>query len=44
MFSSLPVWAILIAHMGKGWGYAVLLTELPTYMKTVLHFDLEAVN
>ena len=41
---SIHVWAILVAHVGKALGYYVLLTELPTYMKTVLHFDLKSVS
>ncbi|XP_022918164.1 putative inorganic phosphate cotransporter isoform X2 [Onthophagus taurus] len=37
----LPFWAILIAHMGHNYGYETLMTELPTYMKQVLHFDIK---
>ena len=44
IFKSIHVWAILVAHVGKAMGYYVLLTELPTYMKTVLHFDLKSVS
>ncbi|GLV43230.1 picot [Carabus blaptoides fortunei] len=38
---SLPFWAILIAHMGHNYGYETLMTELPTYMKQVLHFNIK---
>ena len=39
----MPVLAILVAQTGHGWGLYTLLSELPTYMKTVLHFDVKAV-
>ncbi|GLG97099.1 Putative inorganic phosphate cotransporter [Gryllus bimaculatus] len=39
-FTSLPVWAIMIAHFSENWGFYTLLTELPTFMKDILHFDL----
>jgi ACS family sodium-dependent inorganic phosphate cotransporter-like MFS transporter 5 len=38
---SLPFWAILLAHMGHNYGYETLMTELPTYMKQVLHFSIK---
>ncbi|CAG7816241.1 unnamed protein product [Allacma fusca] len=40
ILTSVPVWAILIAHVGEDYGLYTLLTELPTYMKTVLHFNI----
>ncbi|KAJ8676242.1 hypothetical protein QAD02_012028 [Eretmocerus hayati] len=42
IFSSLPFWAILIAHMGQNYGYETLMTELPTFMKQILHFDIKS--
>ncbi|XP_066258483.1 putative inorganic phosphate cotransporter isoform X1 [Euwallacea similis] len=41
ILKSLPFWAILLAHMGHNYGYETLMTELPTYMKQVLHFSLK---
>ncbi|XP_021931680.1 putative inorganic phosphate cotransporter isoform X3 [Zootermopsis nevadensis] len=38
---SLPFWAILMAHMGQNYGYETLMTELPSFMKQVLHFNLK---
>ncbi|KAJ8865877.1 hypothetical protein PR048_033400 [Dryococelus australis] len=38
---SVPFWAILIAHMGQNYGYETLMTELPTFMKQILHFDIK---
>ena len=43
ILTSMPVIAILVAQTGHGWGLYTLLTELPTYMKSVLHFDLKQV-
>ncbi|XP_001950194.2 putative inorganic phosphate cotransporter [Acyrthosiphon pisum] len=39
---SAPFWAILVAHMGQNYGYETLMTELPTFMKQVLHFNIKA--
>lgn len=41
---SAPFWAILVAHMGQNYGYETLMTELPTFMKQVLHFNIKAVS
>lgn len=40
-FTSLPFWAIIVAHMAENWGWYTLLTQLPTYLKKVLHFSLQ---
>jgi hypothetical protein len=42
--TSIPVWAILVAHCCQNWGFYTLLTELPTYMKQILHFDIKTVR
>lgn len=41
IFTSVPVWAIIIAHMAENWGWYTLLTQLPTYLKKILHFSLQ---
>ncbi|XP_052389732.1 sialin-like isoform X1 [Carassius gibelio] len=41
MLFSVPLWAIIIPQMCSNWSYYTLLTSLPTYMDTVLHFDLQ---
>lgn len=38
---SMPFWAILIAHIGQNYGYETLMTELPTFMKQVLRFNIK---
>ncbi|XP_017551738.1 sialin [Pygocentrus nattereri] len=40
MLFSVPLWTIIITQMCSNWSYYTLLTSLPTYMDTVLHFDL----
>ncbi|XP_066530376.1 sialin [Hoplias malabaricus] len=40
MLLSVPLWAIIITQMCSNWSYYTLLTSLPTYMDTVLHFDI----
>ncbi|XP_060843130.1 putative inorganic phosphate cotransporter isoform X1 [Rhopalosiphum padi] len=42
ILKSAPFWAILVAHMGQNYGYETLMTELPTFMKQVLHFNIKA--
>lgn len=44
MACSGPLWAIIISQMCSNWYYYTLLTSLPTYMDTVLHFDLRQVR
>lgn len=40
VLTSLPFWAIVVAHFAQNWGFYTLLTEMPTYMKNILHFDI----
>ncbi|KAK7082633.1 hypothetical protein SK128_005066 [Halocaridina rubra] len=42
IFTSLPFWAILVAHVGNNWGFYTLLTELPSYLKNIQHFDMKS--
>lgn len=42
--TSMPFWAILLAHIGHNYGYETLMTELPTFMKQVLHFNIKDVS
>ncbi|KAK9888181.1 hypothetical protein WA026_000450 [Henosepilachna vigintioctopunctata] len=41
IFTSLPFWSIVIAHACSNWGWYLILTELPTYMKDVLNLDIK---
>ncbi|XP_055346973.1 sialin-like [Paramacrobiotus metropolitanus] len=40
--TSLPFLAAAVAHFGGTWAFFTLLTNLPTYLNNMLHFDLEA--
>ncbi|XP_045101821.1 putative inorganic phosphate cotransporter isoform X2 [Portunus trituberculatus] len=40
VLTSLPFWAIVVAHVAQNWGFYTLLTEMPTYMKNILRFDI----
>ena len=44
ILTSLPMWAVLIAHCGMNWGYFTLLTELPSFMNSILMFDIKEVS
>ncbi|KAK5641841.1 hypothetical protein RI129_010388 [Pyrocoelia pectoralis] len=39
---SLPFWAILLAQCGQNWGFTTLLTNIPTFLKNVLNFDIKS--
>ncbi|XP_069091779.1 sialin isoform X1 [Pleurodeles waltl] len=39
MITSLPLWAIIVAHFSYNWTFYTLLTLLPTYMKDILRFN-----
>jgi len=39
-----PVWAIVIANICMDWGGYTLLTQIPTFYKEVLLFDIESVS
>ncbi|CAG0878608.1 unnamed protein product [Darwinula stevensoni] len=41
---STPFWALLTAHACNNWGYWLLLTEMPKYMKNILQFKIEKVG
>ncbi|KAH8395974.1 hypothetical protein KR222_000604 [Zaprionus bogoriensis] len=42
IIKSLPFLAILLAHSGQNYGYETLMTELPTYMATIMHVEIKA--
>ncbi|CAG9817211.1 unnamed protein product [Phaedon cochleariae] len=43
-FTSMPVWAIIVANFVENWGFYTTLTQVPTFMKYVLHFDMNSVG
>ena len=44
IFTSSPFWAIFFCTIPQTYGFYTLLTELPTYLSNVLHYDLNEVS
>ncbi|GFR20905.1 vesicular glutamate transporter 2.1 [Trichonephila clavata] len=42
IFTSFPMWAVIVSHFGQNFGFLILLTEMPTYLSTILHFDIQS--
>lgn len=42
--TSLPFFAILVAHSGQNWGFWTLLTEIPSYMSSIMKYDIKNVR
>ncbi|XP_055911749.1 sialin-like [Eupeodes corollae] len=42
ILTSLPLWAIVITQFAWSWSLFTLMTELPTYMDQILHFDVQS--
>ncbi|KAK3885569.1 hypothetical protein Pcinc_010235 [Petrolisthes cinctipes] len=40
VLTSVPVWSLIVVHFGQNWGFLTLLTELPTYLNNILHYDM----
>lgn len=43
MLTSIPYWSTFLAHITCAWGFILLLTEIPTYLNGVYHFDINSV-
>lgn len=44
IFTSVPMWALIIAHCGYNWGFWTLLTEIPSFMNYIMKFDMRSVS
>ncbi|XP_076063253.1 sialin-like isoform X2 [Oratosquilla oratoria] len=42
VFTSMPMWAIIVSHTCSNWGWYMLLVKLPTYMRYILKFDIKS--
>ncbi|KAG8330876.1 hypothetical protein J6590_053331 [Homalodisca vitripennis] len=42
VLTSVPLWALLLTHLGQNWDYWMLLTELPNYFSHVLNFNIKS--
>lgn len=41
MLTSVPMWALLITQSAQNWGFWMLLTKIPSYMSSVLKYDIK---
>ncbi|CAL1689630.1 unnamed protein product [Lasius platythorax] len=41
IFKSPPVWALLATQCAQSWGFWMLLTEIPSYMASIMRFDIK---
>ncbi|XP_045775263.1 sialin [Maniola jurtina] len=41
MLTSPPVWAIVITHGASVFGYFTVVNQLPTYIESILHYDIK---
>lgn len=42
IFTSLPVWAILVSHCGQNYGFWTLMTEIPSYISGIMKYNIES--
>ncbi|BES96087.1 high affinity inorganic phosphate:sodium symporter activity [Nesidiocoris tenuis] len=40
IFKSVPFWALVVAQVGYGWGFSIVLTQTPSYFNNVLNLDI----
>lgn len=41
VLTCVPIWALVAAQIGHDWGFFTMVTDLPKYMKDVLHFNVK---
>ncbi|XP_064100173.1 putative inorganic phosphate cotransporter [Macrobrachium nipponense] len=41
ILTSTPFLIVIVTHVGNNWGFYCLLTELPTYLKNIQHYDMK---
>ncbi|XP_035917149.1 sialin isoform X2 [Anopheles stephensi] len=41
ILTSVAVWSLVVSHFSENWGFYTLLTQLPTFLKDAMHFELE---
>ncbi|XP_042861744.1 sialin-like isoform X2 [Penaeus japonicus] len=41
ILTSTPFLVVIVTHVGNNWGFYCLLTELPTYLKNMQHYDMK---
>ncbi|CAG9865517.1 unnamed protein product [Phyllotreta striolata] len=40
IFTSAPFLAVVVTHCGQNWGFWTLLSEIPSFMKSVMHYKI----
>uniref|UniRef100_A0A1B6LST4 Major facilitator superfamily (MFS) profile domain-containing protein n=1 Tax=Graphocephala atropunctata TaxID=36148 RepID=A0A1B6LST4_9HEMI len=40
ILTSVPLWGLVVAQIGHDWGLFTIITDLPKYMKSVMHFSI----
>lgn len=43
IFTSVPFWSLLCAHLAGSWGFYLLMTEIPSYINGVMQFNIKSV-
>lgn len=44
ILTSIPCYSLIIVHSTHNWGYAIMITEIPTYFKSILKLNIKQVN
>lgn len=44
IMTSIPMWTLIIAHLGQNWGFWILVTNMPTYLNYILKFNIKSVR
>ncbi len=44
ILTSLPLWAIFMAHLGQNWGFWTLATQMPNYIDSVFEVHIKEVS
>ncbi|KAK9887961.1 hypothetical protein WA026_000255 [Henosepilachna vigintioctopunctata] len=42
IFTSWPVWSLIVVHCGQNWGFWTLMTEIPSYISGVMEYEIES--
>uniref|UniRef100_A0A182K0B9 Sialin n=1 Tax=Anopheles christyi TaxID=43041 RepID=A0A182K0B9_9DIPT len=42
ILTSKAVWALIVSSFSENWGFYTLLTQLPTFLRDTMHFELQA--
>ncbi|XP_042911814.1 putative inorganic phosphate cotransporter isoform X2 [Parasteatoda tepidariorum] len=40
--TSIPFWAVVVTNFGHMFGFNIMITEIPTYLNSILHFNIKS--